>query len=98
MKLLEIFKKKKLLLLNIFLTLYIITNFIGGERGLVSYLEKKNVEKKLITYEKKLIEKIEILDNKNKLLSKQIDLDYLDILYRENLKFGKKDEILIKLR
>ena len=72
MKLLEIFKKKKLLLLNIFLTLYIITNFIGGERGLVSYLEKKNVEKKLITYEKKLIEKIEILDNKNKLLSKQI--------------------------
>jgi cell division protein DivIC len=98
MKLLEIFKKKKLLLLNIFLTLYIITNFIGGERGLVSYLEKKNVEKKLITYEKKLIEKIEILDNKNKLLSKQIDLDYLDILYREKLKFGKKDEILIKLR
>jgi cell division protein FtsB len=98
MKLLEIFKKKKLLLLNIFLTLYITTNFIGGERGLVSYLEKKNVEKKLITYEKKLIEKIEILDNKNKLLSKQIDLDYLDILYREKLKFGKKDEILIKLR
>lgn len=98
MKLLEIFKKKKLLLLNIFLTLYITINFIGGERGLVSYLEKKNVEKKLITYEKKLIEKIEILDNKNKLLSKQIDLDYLDILYREKLKFGKKDEILIKLR
>ena len=98
MKLLEIFKKKKLLLLNIFLTLYITTNFIGGERGLVSYLEKKNVEKQLITYEKKLIEKIEILDNKNKLLSEQIDLDYLDILYREKLKLGKKDEILIKLR
>ena len=26
------------------------------------------------------------------------DLDYLDMLYRENLKYGTKDEIIIKLK
>ena len=35
------FKKKKFLLFNIFFTLYIGINFIGGERGLSSHLEKK---------------------------------------------------------
>ena len=32
------------------------------------------------------------------LLSKNIDLDYLDTLYRSKLKFGTEDEILIRLR
>ena len=41
MSLVEILKKKKLLLLNIFLTLYIAINLIGGERGLVSFFDKK---------------------------------------------------------
>ena len=36
-------------------------------------------------------------ENKNKLLSENINLDYLDILYREKLKLGKKDEIYIKI-
>ena len=50
--------------------------------------------------EKRLIleKKLNDLENKNKLLSDKIDLDYLDILYREKLKFGKKDEVLIKLK
>jgi hypothetical protein len=38
---LKIIRKKKILLLNLFLTLYIATNLIGGERGLVSFFEKK---------------------------------------------------------
>ena len=38
------------------------------------------------------------LKKKNKLLSENIDLDYLDMLYREKLKYGTKDEILIKLK
>ena len=38
------------------------------------------------------------IQNKNSLLSEKIDLDYLDILYREKFKFGKKDEILIKIK
>jgi hypothetical protein len=47
MKLIKIFKNRKLFLLNIFLTIYVATNFVGGERGLLSYIEKKNIEKKL---------------------------------------------------
>ena len=45
MRLIQIFKNKKLFLLNIFLTLYVSINLISGERGLVSYFEKKNIEK-----------------------------------------------------
>ena len=37
-------------------------------------------------------------EKKNSLLSEKLDLDYIDILYREKLNFGKKDEILIKLK
>ena len=71
---------------------------ISGERGIFSYFEKKQVETSLM--EKRLIleKKLNDLENKNKLLSDKIDLDYLDILYREKLKFGKKDEVLIKLK
>ena len=43
MRLIENFKKKKLILFNIFLTLYVGINLVGGERGLVSYLEKKTI-------------------------------------------------------
>ena len=32
------------------------------------------------------------------LLSENIDLDYLDTLYRSKLKFGTIDEILIKFK
>jgi len=37
-------------------------------------------------------------ENKNRLLSKNLDLDYLDQLYREKLMLGTKNEILIKLK
>ena len=97
MKLLIILKKKKILLLNIFLTLYIVINLIGGERGLISYVEKKNLNNKLATEYKVLKSNLEEIENKNTLLSDNINIDYLDKLYREKLKFGKKNEILIKL-
>tara|TARA_Y100001970_G_scaffold292201_1_gene432481 strand:- start:1547 stop:1843 length:297 start_codon:yes stop_codon:yes gene_type:complete len=98
MKLFQVLKYKKIILLNIFLTLYVIINLIGGERGLISYFEKKNIEKELKKKEFHLSKSLESLENKNILLSEKMNLDYLDILYREKLKFGKKDEILIKLR
>ena len=41
MKLLEVFKNRKIFLLNVFLTLYVGTNLIGGERGTFSFFEKK---------------------------------------------------------
>ena len=97
MKLIKLLKTKKLILLNIFLTLYVGINLIGGERSLVSYFEKRNLEKKLNEKQIELSNKIDELENENRLLSEKIDLDYLDTLYRQKLKFGKRDEILIKL-
>ena len=97
MKLIKLLKTKKLILLNIFLTLYVGINLIGGERGLASYFEKRNLEKKLNEKQIELSNKLNELENENRLLSEKIDLDYLDTLYRQKLKFGKRDEILIKL-
>ena len=97
MRLIESFKKRKLVLLNIFLTLYISINLIGGERGLVSYFEKKQTYQSLV--EKEIIYSKEIKDLKHKIkLITSNDLDYLDMMYREKLKYGTKDEILIKLK
>ena len=98
MKFLQIFKSKKIFFLYIFFTLYIGINLTGGERGIISYYEKKNVQKNLFEKKKIIENKLVLIENKNNLLSKKIDLDYLDILYRDKLKFGNKDEIIIKLK
>ena len=97
MRLIESFKKKKLILLNIFLTLYIGINLVGGERGLVSYFEKKKTFQELVKKEDLFNEELLSLRHKIKLITSN-DLDYLDMLYREKLKYGTKDEILIKLK
>ena len=98
MKFLEVLKNKKLFLLNTFLTVYVGINMIGGERGLVSYFEKQKIEKTLASNLVNLSKELNSLENKNKLLSSNLDLDYIDTLYREKLKFGKIDEIIIQLR
>ncbi len=98
MKLINFFKTKKLLLLNILLTFYIATNLIGGERGLVSFYEKERIQKNLIQKEKKISNQLAEFEKKNQLLSSNLNLDYVDMIYREKLKFGKKDEIIIKLK
>ena len=97
MRLIESFKKKKLILFNIFLTLYVGINLVGGERGLVSYFEKKKIHQELIQQEIVLNEELKDLKHKIKLITNN-DLDYLDMLYREKLRYGTKDEILIKLK
>ena len=97
MRLIESFKKRKLILFNIFLTLYIGINLIGGERGLISYIEKKKTYEELVEKEEILKEELKDLKHKINLITNN-DLDYLDMLYREKLKYGTKDEILIKLR
>ena len=98
MKILNFLKSKKLLLLNILLTFYIATNLIGGERGLVSYYEKEKMHKNLIQKEKKLSKELNKFEKKNQLLSSNLNLDFVDMIYREKLKFGKKDELIIKLK
>ena len=98
MKVFEILKSKKIFFFQVFLTLYVGINLIGGERGLISYFEKSSYEKKLSMKNTELTKTLETIEHKNKLLSKNIDLDYLDTLYRFKLKFGTKEEILIKLK
>ena len=98
MNLINFFKTKKLLLLNIVLSIYIVTNLIGGERGLVSYYEKKKLEKELEIKEASLINELLEVEKMNTLLSTKLNLDFIDTIYREKLKFGKKEEIIIKLK
>ena len=97
MNFLNTFKKRKILFLNIFLFLYIILNLLTGERGLMAYFEKSELEKKLIKTKANLTEEIQILDNKNSLLSTNLNFDFVDILIRDKLKLGKKEEIIIKI-
>mgnify|MGYP001298086218 FL=1 len=98
MRLFNFLTKKKLLLLNVLLTLYIATNLIGGERGLISYYEKEKKQVNLIKKENNLSKKLSEFETKNKLLSTNLNFDYVDIMYREKLKLGKKDELIIKLK
>ena len=97
MKLIESLKKKKFLLFNIFFTLYIGINLIGGERGLISYFDKKNTYEKLIEEEKVLTAKLKDLNHKISLINKN-DPDYLDMLYRQKFNYVTEDEIIIKLK
>ena len=93
----DVFKKRKILFLNIFLFLYIVFNLLTGERGLMAYFEKSELEKKLTNTKIKLTKEIEILDKKNSLLSENLNFDFIDILIRDKLKLGKKEEIIIKI-
>ena len=97
MKLIESLKKKKFILFNIFFTLYIGINLIGGERGLISYFDKKNTYEDLVNEDKKLTAKLKDLDHKILLINKN-DPDYLDMLYRQKFNYVTEDEIIIKLK
>ena len=77
-----------------FLILYFGFNLVSGERGLFSYIEKKELLSNLKNEELTLISKIEDMDHKNSLLSKNLDLDYIETLIRERFLFGKKGETI----
>ena len=79
MRLIDTLKKKKFLLFNIFFTLYIGINLIGGERGLLSYFDKKSAYEELIEKDKILTAKLKDLDHKISLINKN-DPDYLIII------------------
>ena len=92
MKFVEIINHKKFTSISIFLFLYVIFNLLDGERGLVSYYEKQKIKKQLIQEKKSLITQLNLLEKKNSLLTDVIDLDYLEILYREKFMVGKSNE------
>ena len=77
-----------------FLILYFGFNLVSGERGLFSYIEKKELLSNLKNEELTLISKIEEMDHKNSLLSTNLDLDYIETLIRERFLFGKEGETI----
>ena len=85
-------KNNYFLLAFIFLLLYFLFNLLSGQRGLISYFDKKETLKNLKNEELSLINQINDLDFKNSLLSDNLDLDYVEILIRERFLFGKKNE------
>ena len=85
-------KKNYFLLISTFLLLYFFFNLLDGERGLFSYLKKKEILKNLQQSENNYIVKIENLEFKNSLLTTNLDLDYIETLIRSKFFFGKKDE------
>ena len=87
-------KKKYFLLISSFFFLYFFFNLLDGERGLFSYFKKKNIFHNLQSKEINLIKKIQDLENKNSLLTNNLDLDYIEILIRKKFLFGKKGETL----
>ena len=85
-------KKNYLLLISFFLIIYFFFNFLSGERGLISYFEKKKILNNLKIKELSLKTQINDLDFKNSLLSDNLDLDYIETLIRERFLYGKKNE------
>ena len=83
-------KKNYFLLVSTFLILYFFFNLLSGKRGLISYLEKKQILSNLQNQEFLLTNEIKDLDFKNSLLSDNLDLDYIETLIRERFLFGKK--------
>ena len=92
MRFLEIINKKKFTLISIFLFLYVMLNLIEGERGLISYFEKKNLITNLSEKENMLKKKLSIIEKKNYMLTDVIDLDFLETIYRQKFMVGKKEE------
>ena len=85
-------KKNYFLLVITFLIFYFFFNLLSGERGLISYFEKKNQLNTLKVEESLLKNQIKDLDFKNSLLSDNLNLDYIETLIRERFLFGKKNE------
>ena len=87
-------KKNYFLIVSTFLILYFFFNLLSGQRGLISYFEKKQILSNLQKKEFLLKKQIKDLDFKNSLLSDNLDLDYIESLIRERLLFGKKNETI----
>ena len=88
----KIIKKNYFLFISTFVILYFIFNLFDGERGLFSYIKKKEILRDFQQSEKDYINKIEDIKFKNSLLTTNLDLDYIEILIRSKFLFGKKDE------
>ena len=96
MKFVEIINHKKFTLISILLFLYVIFNLLDGERGLISYYEKQKIKQQLIEEKKSLSIELANVEKKNMLLTNKVDLDYLEMLYREKFMVGTPNEYIYK--
>ena len=85
-------KKNYFILMITFLFIYFFFNLLAGDRGLISYLKKKDIYKELKIKQTDLKFKIQELEHKNSLLTENIDLDFIEILIRDKFLFGKEGE------
>ena len=85
-------KKNYFILIVTFLFIYFFFNFLGGDRGLISYLKKKEIYEELKIKQKNLRIRIQDLEHKNSLFTENIDLDFIEILIRDKFLFGKEGE------
>ena len=91
---LSIIRKKYFILLSTFFFLYFFFNLLDGERGLISYFEKKQILEELKNQKNELTHNINNLEINNSLLTNNLDLDYIETLIRQKFLFGKNGEIL----
>ena len=91
---LSIIKKKYFILLSTFFFLYFFFNLLDGERGLISYFQKKQILEELNNQKNELTHKINNLEIKNSLLTDNLDIDYIETLIRQKFLFGKNGENL----
>ena len=92
MSILFILKENLKIIILTILFLYILINLFGGQRGLFSYIEKREVLKNLQFEERQMLKKIQEIELKNTLLSEKLDYDYIDMLIRDKLMLGKEGE------
>ena len=96
MRFVEIINQRKFTLISIFLFLYVMLNLLDGERGLISYYKNQKIKKQLIEEKKELFLNLALVEKKNILLTEKMDLDYLEILYRQKFMVGKSNEYIYK--
>ena len=96
MRFVQIINQKKFTLIAIFLFLYVLINLLDGQRGLISFYEKQKIKEQLIEEKKALTIKLAMVEKKNRLLTDKVDLDYLEMLYREKFMIGKSKERIYK--
>ena len=92
MRFLQIINNKKFLIITIILFLYVILNLLDGNRGLVSYYKNLKLKNNLLIEKETIVKKINFFEKRNELLTNNLDLDFLETLYRRNFMEGKSNE------
>ena len=96
MRFVQKINQKKFTVITFILFLYVLLNLLEGERGLISYYENQKIKKQLLEEKKALSIQLALVEKKNRLLTDKVDLDYLEMLYREKFMVGKSSERIYK--